>query len=202
MKMDQTKPSTDPRILRTRQLIRDAFVELIQEMDSEKLSVNRIAERATINRVTFYLHYRDIPDMMAKMADEMIEEIEQIVMKAPPTSSSSVREDDWHVLVELLEHMAKDADFYKVILVLNRSLVFTERLLKLLTQLITLKIERMEEDSSLSQAGIHKEVAIWYGSSALIGMIVAWLREDMPYTPHFLVQQFSLLRANRNRNAW
>lgn len=76
---DEKKSPVDPRILRTRQLIRGAFVELLQEMDIEKLSVNKIAERATINRVTFYLHYRDITDMMEKMADEMIEHIERIV---------------------------------------------------------------------------------------------------------------------------
>lgn len=76
---DEKKSAVDPRILRTRQLIRGAFVELLQEMDIEKLSVNKIAERATINRVTFYLHYRDITDMMEKMADEMIEHIERIV---------------------------------------------------------------------------------------------------------------------------
>ncbi len=77
--MDNRTSRTDPRILRTRQLLKDAFVELLQEMDIEKISVNRIAERATINRVTFYLHYRDIPDMMEKMADEMIEDINRIL---------------------------------------------------------------------------------------------------------------------------
>ena len=69
----------DPRVLRTRQLIRDAFIELLQELELEKITVNRIAERATINRVTFYLHYRDIPDMIDKLAEEMINEIHAIL---------------------------------------------------------------------------------------------------------------------------
>ena len=41
---DHTKLRTDPRILRTRQLLKDAFVDLLQEMDIEKISVNRIAQ--------------------------------------------------------------------------------------------------------------------------------------------------------------
>jgi AcrR family transcriptional regulator len=72
---DNSKPQTDPRIRRTRQLIKDAFVDMLQEMEIEKMSISGIAERATISRVTFYLHYRDIPDMLNKMADEMIEDL-------------------------------------------------------------------------------------------------------------------------------
>lgn len=73
--MPTITPRTDPRIIRTRQLIRDAFIDLLGEIQLEKITVNRIAERATINRVTFYLHYRDIPELLEKLADDMINEI-------------------------------------------------------------------------------------------------------------------------------
>nr|WP_244988340.1 TetR/AcrR family transcriptional regulator [Paenibacillus xylanexedens] len=181
--------------MRTRQLIRGAFVELLQEMDIEKLSVNKIAERATINRVTFYLHYRDITDMMEKMADEMIENIERIVDEYAPHFEKQRTEEAWPVLVKLLEHFAENASFYQVVLATKRTPIFTERLLKLLSTLVKAKIDRVEMEDELEESGIHKEIAIWYGSSALIGTIVAWLRKDMPYSPHFLAKQFSLIRS-------
>lgn len=192
--MDNRTSRTDPRILRTRQLLKDAFVELLQEMDIEKISVNRIAERATINRVTFYLHYRDIPDMLEKIADEMIEDINRILSCALGIHNS-VEEVEWPLLVKLLEHIAEHAKFYKVILASKRTPIFTDRLLKLLTELVTARIERMESESFISTAGIQKDIAIWYGSSALIGTIVAWLRKDMPYTPLFLAKQFALIAS-------
>jgi AcrR family transcriptional regulator len=192
--MDNRTPRTDPRVLRTRQLLKDAFVELLQEMDIEKISVNRIAERATINRVTFYLHYRDIPDMLEKMADEMIEDINRILNMGSGIQNSS-EEEDWPMLVHLLEHFAEHAKFYKVVLASRRTPIFTDRLLKLLTELITTRIERMGDESILSTAGIQKDIAIWYGSSALIGTIVAWLRKDMPYTPIYLAKQFIMMRS-------
>ncbi|UUZ94011.1 TetR/AcrR family transcriptional regulator [Paenibacillus sp. P25] len=193
--MDPTPARTDPRILRTRQLLRDSFIELLQEMDIEKISVNRLAERATINRVTFYLHYRDIPDMLEKMADEMVEEI-QGVMKKTPANPDSPEEEELAMLIHLLEHIAEHAKFYKVILAMKRIPIFTDRSLKPLTELITAKIEQMEGGSSLSATGVQKDIAIWYGSSALIGTIVAWLRNDMPYTPQFLAKQFFMLRSS------
>ena len=129
---DEKKSAVDPRILRTRQLIRGAFVELLQEMDIEKLSVNKIAERATINRVTFYLHYRDITDMMEKMADEMIENIERIVDEyAPHFEKQRTGRGSGLVLVKLLEHFAENASFYQVVLATKRTPIFTERLLEI-----------------------------------------------------------------------
>ncbi|CAN7447722.1 TetR/AcrR family transcriptional regulator C-terminal domain-containing protein [Paenibacillus sp. LjRoot56] len=192
--MDNRTPRVDPRVLRTRQLLKDAFVELLQEMDIEKISVNRIAERATINRVTFYLHYRDIPDMLEKMADEMIEDINRILTHASANQHSK-EEEDWPMLVNLLEHFAEHAKFYKVVLASRRTPIFTDRMLRLLTELVTSRIERMGDESVLATAGIQKDIAIWYGSSALIGTIVAWLRQDMPYTPVYLAKQFIMMRT-------
>jgi len=49
----------DPRILRTRQLIVDAFISLTSEKDFNQITVRDIAEKATINRATFYAHFED-----------------------------------------------------------------------------------------------------------------------------------------------
>ncbi|WP_438448412.1 TetR/AcrR family transcriptional regulator [Gorillibacterium sp. sgz5001074] len=189
--METAKPRLDPRIIRTRQLIREAFVELLEEMDIDKISVNRIAERATINRVTFYLHYKDIPDMIDKMAEEMIEEIRRALYHSPPSASKTENGEE-PVILGLLEHFAEHAKFYKVILASRRTPVFTEKLKVFLTESIS---ARFESQPPSEMGGIQKEIAIWYGTSALIGTIVSWLRADMPYTPAYLARQFRLLRS-------
>ncbi|QHT62460.1 TetR/AcrR family transcriptional regulator [Paenibacillus lycopersici] len=182
---------TDPRIVRTRQLIRDAFIDLLQEVDLEKITVNRIAERATINRVTFYLHYRDIPDMLEKMADEMAGEFRGIMQGIPDQSAPDA---DWTILVRMIEHIAEHAKFYKVLLATKRVPVFTDRLLGLMVDVITSRTEKRSASSALEPAiKVPTDIAIWYGSSAFIGTIVCWLRNDMPYTPLFLAKQLSLL---------
>ncbi|MEH7401547.1 TetR/AcrR family transcriptional regulator C-terminal domain-containing protein [Gottfriedia acidiceleris] len=183
---DKTK--VDPRIIRTRQLIKDAFIDLLQEMDLNKITVNRIAERATVNRVTFYLHYRDIQDMMENMALEMGERL-GLIMRGS-TTFKSIEETDSVRLLNLLEHIAENAKFYKVVLASTKTPIFTEQLLKIITETIT---KRREIDSLHIKTDIQKDIIIWYGSSALIGTIVSWLRNDMPYTPQYLAKQLSLL---------
>jgi AcrR family transcriptional regulator len=49
----------DPRIRRTRMLLQQALGKLLETKEFEKISVQDIAEAATLNRATFYDHYPD-----------------------------------------------------------------------------------------------------------------------------------------------
>jgi AcrR family transcriptional regulator len=49
----------DPRIRRTKALLREALAKLMETKSFEDVSVQNIADRATVNRVTFYDHYDD-----------------------------------------------------------------------------------------------------------------------------------------------
>jgi AcrR family transcriptional regulator len=49
----------DPRIRRTRMLLQQALGKLLERKEFEKISVQDIAEAATLNRATFYDHYPD-----------------------------------------------------------------------------------------------------------------------------------------------
>jgi AcrR family transcriptional regulator len=53
------EPRVDPRVTRTKNLIRDALKALLAEKNFEAISVQDIAERATVNRATFYAHFQD-----------------------------------------------------------------------------------------------------------------------------------------------
>jgi AcrR family transcriptional regulator len=58
--MSETDCETmDPRIRRTRQLLLQALERLLETKDFERISVQDIAEAATLNRATFYAHYPD-----------------------------------------------------------------------------------------------------------------------------------------------
>ncbi|QGQ97313.1 TetR/AcrR family transcriptional regulator [Paenibacillus psychroresistens] len=201
--MSTASPRMDPRVFRTRQLIRDAFIDLLQEVEFEKISVKRITERATINRVTFYLHYQDVPDMLEKMADDMVNEINAVLKDVAIQSGI---DSDSSRLIKLLEHIAKNSTFYKVVLASKRIPVFTERFMKLMIDMITNKIENRDVSSVVWAASVPNDIVIWYSTSAYIGTIISWLRNDMPYTPVFLAKQlflakpYSQLAPNASKN--
>jgi AcrR family transcriptional regulator len=55
----ETKDTTDPRILRSRRMLMEALVRLLTQKEFDDISIQEIADEATLNRATFYLHYPD-----------------------------------------------------------------------------------------------------------------------------------------------
>ncbi len=58
------KRKTDPRIRRTRQLLRDTFIALLLEKSYQAVTVQDIIKRADVARSTFYAHYLDKNDLL------------------------------------------------------------------------------------------------------------------------------------------
>ena len=62
------------RVLRTKQSLRNAFREMAQKKPVNKITVTELAEKAMVNKGTFYLHYRDIYDLYMDVVQEKMEE--------------------------------------------------------------------------------------------------------------------------------
>jgi AcrR family transcriptional regulator len=52
-------PNIDPRILRSRQMLMESLLRLLNRKEFDDISVQEIADEASLNRATFYLHYPD-----------------------------------------------------------------------------------------------------------------------------------------------
>lgn len=64
----------DLRVARTKAAIREAFVEMLGEMDLSRITVKALTDRARINRKTFYLHYETIDALVAELLDELCDD--------------------------------------------------------------------------------------------------------------------------------
>jgi AcrR family transcriptional regulator len=60
----------DPRIRRTRQMLFQAFQDLLAEKAFDLISVQDISERSTLNRATFYDHFTDKFALLEAMIGE------------------------------------------------------------------------------------------------------------------------------------
>lgn len=66
---------SDRRTRYTKQVIKDAYLELLDEFQPSKITVTEVCRRADINRGTFYLHYEDLPRVMEELENKAYEEI-------------------------------------------------------------------------------------------------------------------------------
>jgi AcrR family transcriptional regulator len=61
--------ATDPRILRSRRMLMEALARLLMKKEFEDISVQEVADEATLNRATFYLHYPDKNALLQAMTE-------------------------------------------------------------------------------------------------------------------------------------
>ena len=61
------RSENDPRVKRTRALLQESLYRLLRTGSFEGISVNDIAEAATVNRATFYAHYADKYELLNAM---------------------------------------------------------------------------------------------------------------------------------------
>lgn len=65
--------------VRSRRLIRQAFLALLKEKKFEKITVTDIVRRADINRSTFYAHYPDVMGLVEELVDDVVKQSLELV---------------------------------------------------------------------------------------------------------------------------
>jgi AcrR family transcriptional regulator len=89
----QTKVNpNDPRVKRTRQMLKRALGELLAEKAFHDVSVQDIAERATLNRATFYAHFEDKYDLAGSwVRDDFVHRLHASVPRSLPVTVENLR---------------------------------------------------------------------------------------------------------------
>ncbi|MCT6923026.1 TetR/AcrR family transcriptional regulator [Metasolibacillus sp.] len=181
----------DPRVIRTRQLLRDALVELIDEQGYEKITVQDITRRATLNRATFYLHYRDKLDLLYQSSEEILQELVGSIR--PPfedrASFDLLRNynQPHETFMHLFEQIAINSKLYKVYLTEKNIPYFAAGLKEIIIDFVSSGIHFMEpNDQKLT---VPRDMAIRFYAAAFLEIVIWWLENDMPYTPKFMATQ-------------
>ncbi|WP_405141350.1 TetR/AcrR family transcriptional regulator [Paenibacillus sp. FSL H7-0942] len=95
--------SNDPRVIRTRQLILDAFINQLNIKNFNSITIQNITEQATINRATFYAHFQDKYALLeAFLADAFMEYVTKRVDPDARLSAETIQQlifslCDYHV---------------------------------------------------------------------------------------------------------
>lgn len=118
--------NVDRRIRKTKRQLRIALMELMAEKNVKSISVRELAERADINRGTFYIHYKDVADLLQQLEDEMAERLIQVC------KSNAFHDSKQHVslpyLRNLYDFILENADLCNVLLGINGDHAYNERI--------------------------------------------------------------------------
>ena len=184
---------TDLRIRRTHKFLQEAMIELITEKSFDALTVGDIAERAMINRATFYRHYQDKYDLVAKIFEETTNELVENMKPFHKDTGQSETENPPEIWIQVFEHVADHARLYRAMLGKNGSSWFAARMrehnIKLMLETERRWKQLVEPSQPIDPAMPHELPAMQL-SHVLIGTIVWWLESEKSYTPRQMATWF------------
>lgn len=102
--MATPKRHVDRRVQRTRQVLQQAFIEVVHEKGFAATSIQDITERANVNRGTFYLHFAD----KYMLLDAFIREDFQRLLATTLPPASRWDSSTLHLLIQtMLDHFER-----------------------------------------------------------------------------------------------
>jgi len=174
----QTK---DRRSIRTKRLLKEAFAGLLEEQGLDGFSIGDLAERADINRATFYAHYKDMDDMLAVFEEEILSSLMSLKPKIQAVSLAELFRFTQtgtppHVTIEVFDLLREHGSLLRVLLSSKGDSVFQAHLRdRLCSDLVrsVLNSKYTENPTPLT------EYYISYYASATVGLIHHWLDRGM-----------------------
>ena len=169
----------DPRAVRTQRLLKQAFIELMEEKKFDQITVQDISDRATVKRVTFYLHYKDKSDLMYQCIDETLNELhDKVNEKVSFIGNFDFLDEQPHPsFVQLFHQVSENYPFYNALLVKNRIPYLTSRLLEIIHEFVSEGINQIEPNDENLTA--NRSLIIKYVESAFLEVIIWWIESGM-----------------------
>ncbi|MFN3730547.1 MAG: TetR/AcrR family transcriptional regulator [Fimbriimonadaceae bacterium] len=156
----------DPRVRRTRRLLEDALRELLGERAYSEISVGEIAERATVNRATFYAHYTDKQDLTNALLRRELREA--ITSRVRPDADFNERnlEVFTTVIFEWVARLMRDCPRHAGELVTSCGTSFQETIHEMIRAWLEVDVRAMRHFPNVPK-GVAASVLAWsiYGSS-------------------------------------
>lgn len=171
--------STDRRIRKTRKQLRQGLTELLEEKGAKSITVRELSERVDLNRGTFYLHYKDIFDMIEQIEMEMFNDFHNVLTKHP---MESLNGKPLPMLIDVFRFVSENADMCKVLLGKNGDLAFVNRLKDLV------KDRCLHDWVELFNTGKSHNFEYFYSFivSGCIGLLQNWLESGQKESPEHM----------------
>jgi AcrR family transcriptional regulator len=190
-----TRSADNLRVKRTRILLREALIALIEEQGFDALTVGELTERAMVSRAAFYRNYQDKYDL-----------VEQIFEEAMSTLFEAIgefgREHPLDVWVRFFEQIAQYDRLYRALLGKKGSPSFVRKMRMRLAELIKehgisgeLRGPVMSEHATPLAHPFSDTFVPDLVAAMIVEAITWWLEQGQAYTPEELATKIASLTS-------
>jgi AcrR family transcriptional regulator len=165
----------DLRVRRTRLALHTAFMSLIEEKGFDAIIVQDIADRAMINRVTFYKHYRDKYDLLDHTMQALLDEFTDSLKLLVQAPADTVVLDG---LVQWFEQVAKHGSFYRTMLGKSGNATFAVQLQGHLEVMIERALRQVYVEPPIAE--LPYVLMRRFAAAGFLGVTAWWLEQEQP----------------------
>lgn len=175
----------DRRIRKTKSALRDGLTTLMKEKSIKDITVKELTDTVDLNRGTFYLHYKDIFDMVEQVEAELMDDFIDALSAYTPANSNC---PPYPLLENIFMFLGENAELCTVLLSSNGDIAFVNKIKDIVREkcfhdwFILISVQ----DSN------HFEHLYSFILSGCIGLFETWLKTGFKETP----QEMATLAAD------
>lgn len=171
----------DRRVMRSKGMMRDALIELMDEKPFSEITAKDITSRADLNRATFYLHYNNVFGLLDEMENKVVDKFANLL------EHMEIRRDEtWEypVIGNICDYIIENPKLCRCLLLNSRS----DRLAAKLTDIMKQKGMQVRRELGLAEDTAQTEYIHQFIACGAMGMVKQWLMEGMPLSREEMVR--------------
>lgn len=174
---------SDRRVRKTETQLIKGLTELMKTKSIKDITVRELADQVDINRSTFYLHYKDIYDMVEKIENSLtanfLDTLDELSKNRITQSTlKDFLQDTYNIIYS-------NVDICSVLLSSNGDIAFLKKLRDIIFQKIHDILKNLMPTNSTEN---EINIATYYFISGVIGIIEAWLQDTSMGTPEHMAE--------------
>jgi AcrR family transcriptional regulator len=159
-------------------VLKESLINLLEKKDISQISIKEICEVADINRSTFYSHYSDQYDLLKRIENELLDNIDAHLKEL------DVKSDNMSAVIlaeNIFEYIKENAKLCKLLMSERGNFGFQKRVMMLVYDRI---ITNITENNKISKEDA--EYIYSFTITGCVGIVQKWLDEDLKKSPRFM----------------
>lgn len=158
--------------IRSRRLIVQAFIDLMQEKDLEKITVTDIVKMADINRGTFYAHYQDTRAVIEQIENDIIKKMFEFLGEF---QYKNFFQNPLPLLLKISRYLEDNLEFYRILINSSGAEQFLVKLKR-----VFVKYMETDSDTPVKLKKSHEfYIRINFFAGGVINLYQVWFRGEM-----------------------
>lgn len=166
----------DRRIRKTKALLRSGLTDLMKQKPVNKITVKELADYVDINRGTFYLHHKDIFDLLSSIESELMQELKDVFDKY---NFEKQQIEPLLFLTDIFHFLDHNAEIVTVLLSSNGDILFIDQMKEFVKEKC---LNNWMHTYSVSDP-IRYEYFYAFIINGIIGLFQAWLERNRKESP-------------------